>query len=101
MSPPQLIEETLGYTPKELIGLSSHDVFVPTNRAMHVECEKQNPVPETEQSGELEIKTKSGEARWIALKTTPFRNSEGQVRPPIPLTPEIFRFTRNYSATKG
>lgn len=74
-----LIQETTGYSPEELVGQSPHDVFVSDTDAKTSECGNQDPVAETEQFVELEIKTKSGELRWVGLKTTPFRDEEGRV----------------------
>jgi len=75
----RLIERTTGYAPEELVGQSPLDVFVPRDGLRPSSCQHQDPVAETEEHVELEIKTKSGERRWVAFKTTPFRNAENQV----------------------
>ena len=75
----RLIQETTGYAPEELVGLSPHQVFVPSDGANPAACEKQDPLAETEESVELEIRTRSGERRWVAFKTTPFRDAAGRV----------------------
>ncbi|HEU5081093.1 MAG TPA: sigma 54-interacting transcriptional regulator [Opitutaceae bacterium] len=74
-----LIQKITGYAPEELIGLSPQQVFVSARHTKNGECDQQDPLSETEDLVELEIKTKSGELRWVALKTTPFRNAEGRV----------------------
>ena len=75
----RLIEETTGYAPEELVGLSPLEVFVPRDGLVPSACEHQDPVGESEEIAEVEIKMKSGERRWVAIKTTPFRNQGGQV----------------------
>src|SRR4051812_31229744 len=75
----QLVEQTTGYGPEELLGRSPLDVFVPRDGLAPSACDRQDPVAESEENAELEIKTKSGERRWVFFKTTPFRNAEGQV----------------------
>jgi formate hydrogenlyase transcriptional activator len=75
----RLIQETTGYSPEELVGRSPHDMLMAVHGSGASECAKQNPLAETEQCIELEIKTKSGEPRWILIKTTPFRDAAGQV----------------------
>src|SRR5438874_2198947 len=75
----RLIERATGYPPEELVGLSLHQALVANNSVRRSECENLDPLPEAEQNAELEIKTKSGQPRWVTIKTTPFRNSEGQV----------------------
>ena len=74
----RLIEEITGYAPEELVGRSPL-VFMPSDGPVRSTCGGQDPVAETEEKVELEIRTKSGEGRWVTIKTTPFRNSEGQV----------------------
>src|SRR4051812_4293582 len=51
-----LIEKTTGYTPEVLLGLSPLEVFVPREALGPSVCENKDPVAETDEHVELEIK---------------------------------------------
>ena len=74
-----LAENLTGYLAEELIGRSPLEVFIPREALGPAVCENTDPVGETESYLELEIKTKSGERRWLAFKKTPLRNADGKV----------------------
>lgn len=75
----RLIAQTTGYAPEELIGDTPQRLFAGDDPTARSACESKNPVAETDECKELEIKTKAGETRWVWLKTTPFRNAAGSV----------------------
>ena len=66
----RLVEETTGYAPEELIGQTPLDLLKPHDGLNPSVCENQDPVAETEDHVELEIRTKSGERRWVATTAT-------------------------------
>jgi PAS domain S-box-containing protein len=75
----RVIALTTGYSPEELIGQTPHELFATDHRATQAACERKNPVGETEECLELQIRTKSGKPHWVWLKTTPFRAASGEV----------------------
>ncbi|HYD83800.1 MAG TPA: sigma 54-interacting transcriptional regulator, partial [Opitutus sp.] len=73
-----VLHQITGYTPAEFAGLTPHHLFA-VDTAMQAECSAQNPIAETEERREMRLRDKSGELRWVYLKTTPFRNAQGEI----------------------
>ncbi len=74
----RVMHQITGYTPDELAGLTPHHLFA-IDPATQAQCQTLDPLGETEEREELQIRAKSGELRWAYLKTTPFRNAQGEI----------------------
>jgi formate hydrogenlyase transcriptional activator len=73
-----VVEQTTGYTPEELVGRTPHVLFG-LDESAQADCRSHDPLAENEEAKEIQLKTKSGEVRWVYLKTAPFRNCSGEI----------------------
>jgi PAS domain S-box-containing protein len=74
----QISREVTGYAPEELVGRTPHHLFG-IDATTRSKCSELDPLAENEEHKEMQLRTKSGELRWVYLKTTPFRSAQGEI----------------------
>jgi PAS domain S-box len=74
----QMMQEITGYTPAELLELNPIALFA-IDPAAHAACNGLDPLSESEERRELQLREKSGALRWVYLKATPFRNAHDEI----------------------
>ena len=75
----RMATEMTGYPTEELVGQIGYQLLLPEGRALQPDCSSTHPVLGKTECFEVEVKRKDGQLHWVRVKTTPYRNDQGQV----------------------
>jgi len=75
----RMASEMTGYAPEELLGQIGHELLLPEGLAPDPDCSSTHPVLGKTECFEVEIKRKNGQLHWVRIKSTPYRNDDGQI----------------------
>src|SRR5580700_4205718 len=68
-----------GYSAEELLGQPAHLLANPDSKDA-AECKSCSPLSDKTECFELELKRKDGSLSWVRVKTTPYRNEQGDIQ---------------------
>ncbi len=75
----RMATEITGYATEELLGQSGYELLLPERRQPEPDCSSNHPLLGKTECFEIEIKRKNGELHWVRVKTTPYRNEQGEI----------------------
>ena len=75
----RMATEITGYAPEELLGQIGYELLLRDGRAPEADCSSTHPVLGKTECFEVEIKRKDGQLHWVRVKTTPYRNDQGEI----------------------
>src|SRR5258706_11089915 len=71
--------EITGYAPEELLGQIGYQCLLRDGRSPEPDCSCTHPVLGKTECFEVEIKRKNGQLHWVHVKTTPYRDNQGEI----------------------
>jgi PAS domain S-box-containing protein len=75
----RMATEITGYAAEELLGKIGYELLLPEGRPPQPDCSTTHPVLGKTECFEVEIKRKNGQLHWVRVKTTPYRNDQGEI----------------------
>ena len=75
----RLAVDITGYSPEELLGQVGYELLLPDGQPPRPDCSSTHPLLGKTECFEVEIKRKDGQLHWVRVKTTPYRNEQGEI----------------------
>ncbi len=75
----RMATEITGYAPEELLGQIGYELLLPDGHPPQPDCSSTHPLLGQTECFEVEIKRKDGQLHWVRVKTTPYRNDQGEI----------------------
>jgi len=75
----RLAVDITGYALEELLGQIGYELLLPEGRPPRPDCSSTHPLLGKTECFEVEIKRKDGQLHWVHVKTTPYRNDQGEI----------------------
>ena len=73
----RFVTEMTGFAPEEILGRTICDVFLSGNNK--IDCDSRDPLAEQPSTCDVEVKRKDEKLHWVRIKTTPYRNEQGEI----------------------
>src|SRR5437867_9699410 len=75
----RLAVDITGYAPEELLGQIGYELLLPEGHPPQPDCSSMHPLLGKTECFEVGIKRKDGQLHWVRVKTTPYRNDQGEI----------------------